>query len=150
MTRRVFRVFIDKCQESGHRVSASSPVTALRIHPWVLWWFYVGVVCGVVAVANILFRDLTRTQERILLFLGVVHWLLGGLVCWACEGIQTERSMQPLSNEKQFQGVAHENEWHAPSDFLFPGGGRTLLPPSQARHSRELLDAYVLRHREQS
>jgi hypothetical protein len=30
----------------------------LRIHHWVLWWFGVGIVCGVVALVNIFSRDL--------------------------------------------------------------------------------------------
>jgi len=54
----------------------------VRIHRWVVWWFYVGAVCGVTALVNILGRDLTRTQELIILIFGVLHWLLGGLVCW--------------------------------------------------------------------
>lgn len=62
----------------------------LRIHRWVLWWFYVGVVCGVVALINILSRDLTRVQERIILVLGVLFWLLGGLVCYACDSVQID------------------------------------------------------------
>jgi len=62
----------------------------LWIHRWVLWWFYVGVACGVVALVNILTRDLTRIQERIILVIGVLFWLMGGLVCYACEGIQID------------------------------------------------------------
>jgi hypothetical protein len=62
----------------------------LRIHRWVLWWFYVGLVCGVVALVNILTRDLTRRQERIILVIGVWFWLLGGLVCYACDSVQIE------------------------------------------------------------
>ena len=62
----------------------------LRIHRWVLWWFYVGVVCGVVALINILSRDLTRIQDRIILVIGVLFWLLGGLICYACDSVQIE------------------------------------------------------------
>jgi hypothetical protein len=32
-----------------------------RIHGRVVWWFYVGIVCGAVAVTNIVFFDLSRT-----------------------------------------------------------------------------------------
>ena len=28
----------------------------VRIRHWVAWWFYVGVVCGVIALVNILGR----------------------------------------------------------------------------------------------
>src|SRR5437870_4970535 len=67
----------------------------VRIHHWVLWWFYVGIACGVVALANILIRDLTRTQEKVILAVGILHWLLGGLVCYAWEGIQVQQPPQP-------------------------------------------------------
>src|SRR4249919_1227123 len=55
----------------------------VRVRRWVMWWFYVGVFCGGIALANIFGRDLTRAQERVLLLIGVLHWLLGGVVCWA-------------------------------------------------------------------
>jgi hypothetical protein len=48
-----------------------------RVHHWVLWWFYVGIACGVVALVNILFRELTRTQETVILAIGVFFG------CWA-------------------------------------------------------------------
>lgn len=43
-----------------------------------------------VALINILSRDLTRVQERIILVLGVLFWLLGGLVCYACDSVQID------------------------------------------------------------
>ena len=49
---------------------------SVRIHRWVLWWFYVGIACGAVALANIFFRDLTRTEEKVILGVGVLFWLL--------------------------------------------------------------------------
>jgi len=64
----------------------------VRVHRWVRWWFYVGVVCGVVALANIGDRDLSRTQDKIIILIGAVHWLLGGLVCYAYEGIRIEKA----------------------------------------------------------
>ena len=60
----------------------------LRIHHWVLWWFCVGLVCGVVAMVNIFTRDLTRAQDHIVLLVGIIFWVLGGVVCWAAEGIE--------------------------------------------------------------
>ncbi len=124
----------------------SSPLMVIRVHPWVLWWFYLGVVCGVVAMANILLRNLTRTQEHILLLVGALHWLLGGLVCWASEGIRTEKPVLPRI--EKLAETQPMNEWHPASDFLPPGGGHTLLSPRQ-HPNRGLLEAYILQHREQ-
>jgi hypothetical protein len=103
-----------------------------RVHRWVLWWFYVGIVCGVVALVNILSRDLSRSQVRFILALGVLHWLLGGLVCYACDGIRIEEPHQPPQNERRQNSepvVRQQNEWYAPSDFLLPGNRKSLLPP---------------------
>lgn len=103
----------------------------VRIHRWVLWWFYVGVVCGVVALINILGRDLSRSQERIILVIGVFHWVLGGLVCYACEGLQIEnRHEHPKSEPPR---VREQVEWHPASDFLLPGNRKSLLPPRRRR-----------------
>lgn len=100
----------------------------VRIHHWVLWWFYVGVACGVVALANIFLRDLTRTQERVILAIGILHWLLGGLVCYALEGIQIKEAPRPVNN-KQPEHTVDEREWYPASYFVLPGrGGKLLLP----------------------
>src|SRR5262249_20288475 len=120
---------------------------AFRVHRWVLWWFYVGVVCGIVAVSTIFLRDLTRTQEHILIFLGVMHWLLGGLVCWACEGIQTQKPTLPSADTHR-EAMEEKREWHSASEFLFPGRGHTILPPSRAQQGRETLDFYILERRQ--
>jgi hypothetical protein len=99
-----------------------------RIHRWVVWWFYVGIVCGAIAVTNILCRDLSRTQERITLLIGILFWVLGGLICYACEGIRIELpSQQPAKREPM--RVRESQEWHSASDFLFPGNRKSLLPP---------------------
>jgi hypothetical protein len=45
----------------------------VRVHHWVLWWFYVGIVVGVVALMNILLRDLSPTQETVILMMGALH-----------------------------------------------------------------------------
>jgi hypothetical protein len=131
----------------------SRPAKAFRIHRWVLWWFYVGAVCGIVAVSTILLRDLTRTQEHILIFLGVMHWLLGGLVCWACEGIQMPQSMRPSERQPESRDARGESreemrEWHPASDFVLPGTRHTILPQSRVLDSREMVDIYNLRQRE--
>jgi hypothetical protein len=100
----------------------------LRIHRWVIWWFYVGVVCGAIALVNILGHNLTGAQDRILLIIGAAHWLLGGIVCWAFESVKVEpRHSSPTPVQKQVN-KAPETEWHPASDFLLPGGRHSLLP----------------------
>jgi hypothetical protein len=100
----------------------------VRVHHWVLWWFYVGVICGAIAVVTILARDLTRTEERVILVIGVLFWLQGGLVCWAYDSIQIEKPNQE-SPRGEPPSVEEPREWHSASDFLLPGGRKSLLPP---------------------
>jgi hypothetical protein len=103
----------------------------VRIHHWVLWWFYVGVVCGVVAVVNILVRDLTRTEDKAVLVVGLIFWALGGLVCHSYEGIQLEqpRKSPGQSSQREDSVAKQEREWHPASDFVLPGMHEHLLPP---------------------
>jgi hypothetical protein len=100
-----------------------------RIHRWVVWWFYVGIICGVVALANILGRDLTKSQERLLLLVGVAHWLLGGIICYACEGIRFNAPPRQVKRESELKTSreVRQDEWHAASDFLLPGNRKRLL-----------------------
>ena len=105
----------------------------VKVHRWVVWWFYVGVFCGGIAVANILGRDLSRPQERLLLLIGVLHWLLGGVVCWAFEGVQIHQGPRHLEpQEESPTKPSRETEWHPASDFLLPGNRHGVLPPSGA------------------
>lgn len=100
----------------------------LRIHRWVVWWFYIGLIGGVVALVNILGRHLTRSEEETLIILGVVHWFLGGFICWALEGIQIQAPPDAAEYHPPAR-TAPELEWHPASDFLLPGRGKRLLPP---------------------
>lgn len=100
----------------------------VRIHRWVLWWFYVGVACGAVALVNILGRDLSRAQDRVIVLMGAVFWGLGGLACYGCGGIEFHEPDHPhripipaAPDDRQ--------EWHPASDFRLPGSGKTFLPP---------------------
>jgi len=100
----------------------------IRVRRWVLWWLYASVVFGATAIANILGRDLTRRQERILLFLGVIYWVLGGLVSFACDSIRIEKPAPPPA-ETEMPKASSQKEWRAASTFLFPGGRKSILPP---------------------
>jgi hypothetical protein len=100
----------------------------VRVHRWVLWWFYIGVFCGVVAVINILGRHLSRTQEDVILLIGALHWLLGGLVCYAFDAIRIEES-SPQLKDKEPSRAQESSEWRPASDFLLPGNKRSILPP---------------------
>jgi hypothetical protein len=98
----------------------------VHVRRWVLWWSYVGIVCGAVALVNILFRDLTRTQDKVILILGVLHWVLGGIVCWAYDGVKI------VSNAPESRPMPHADdgkEWHSASEFVLPGAHHSLLPP---------------------
>jgi hypothetical protein len=100
----------------------------VRIHRWVVWWVYAGLVGGVVALVNILGRHLTRTEEQTFIILGLLHWFLGGFVCWALEGIQVQPPVD-LPEQDAPTGSTPAMEWHPASDFVLPGRGKRLLPP---------------------
>lgn len=101
----------------------------VRIHRWVVWWVVLGVVCGIVAVTNILEHNLTRAQERVLILAGVLNWFLGGLICYATEAIRIEKPPQHEDRVASKVLPVHDEEWHAASDFLLPGNRKSLLPP---------------------
>ena len=101
----------------------------VQIKRWVIWWVYVGAICGVIAGANILGHNLTVFQERLLLVVGSAFWLLGGVVCWAYEAVAVEPpAPTPPPATAKAAKLTSETEWHPASDFLLPGRGRTLLP----------------------
>jgi hypothetical protein len=77
----------------------------LRIRRWVICWFWLGVACGAVAILNIVSRNLTKSQELIILFIGVMNWVLGGAICWAF-GVQIAQPSPPASPTKEAHRVA--------------------------------------------
>ena len=111
-------------QRAGKNGSMS---VQLRVRRWVVWWIYVGVVCGAIALVNIIGQNLTRSQDRVLLILGGAHWVLGGVVCWAFEGVKFEPREQNASQaERRKEDPA--TEYHPASDFLLPGSSKIHLP----------------------
>ena len=100
----------------------------VRIQHWVLVWFYVGIACGVIALINILFRDLSPADIRLALIFGVLNWALLGVVCYCLDGVKIEKPTPPPGKtmERPSEPPA---EWHAASDFLLPGSRKSILPP---------------------
>jgi hypothetical protein len=104
----------------------------LRVHRWVVSWFIVGIFLGAIAIINIVFRDLSRTQDRTILIVGALNWLLGGIVCYGYGGIRIQRLDQNGKTDHSSASVRNrrpQNEWHPASDFLLPGNHKHLLPP---------------------
>jgi hypothetical protein len=100
----------------------------VRIQHWVLVWFYVGVACGVIALINILFRDLSPTDIKLALVFGVLNWALLGVVCYCLDGVRIEKPPQPPGRTRE-DASEPSTEWHAASDFLLPGSRKSILPP---------------------
>jgi hypothetical protein len=95
-------------------------VYILRAHRWVIWWACIGLICGAIAIVNMLGHHLSRVQDRILIILGAAHWVLGGIVCWIFEGVEIKRR-NPSPPRENTTDPASTTEWHPPSDFLLPG-----------------------------
>lgn len=102
--------------------------THIRIHRWVLWWFYIGIVCGAIALINILGRDLSPVQIKYVLAFGVLNWVLGGVVCYCCGGVKIGPQAKRAKKPDQ-PGAPQQREWHSASDFVLPGNRKSLLPP---------------------
>jgi hypothetical protein len=100
----------------------------IQIHRWVAWWLALGVIFGAIALVNILLRDLTHTQEKVIVFLGVLHWVLGGLVCWTLGSAKIAPTTPTAV--KRLDQTDRSREWHPASDFVLPGGRKSILPPS--------------------
>ena len=101
----------------------------IRVHHWVIWWFWLGVVFGAVALVNILVRDLPRTEDRVVLLVSALFWVIGGVFCFALEGVKLE-SRSDWAGRRNSAGprLGADCESHAASDFLLPGTRKSLLP----------------------
>ena len=100
----------------------------VRIQRWVIWWICLGLVFGFIAVANMLGRNLSRSQEDVLWVVGALNWFLGGIICWSLRAVQVHR----VDKSAPHPDVPNEKEWHPPSDFVIPGA-RHVLPPEWRR-----------------
>ena len=98
-----------------------------RIQHWVLWWIYVGVICGIVALVNVLDRNLSPVQLKLVVIVGALFWLLGGLACYGYDGVKIEIPQKPRTDGGP--GRPQQTEWHAASEFVLPGNRKSILPP---------------------
>src|SRR5215471_1680076 len=98
----------------------------VRIQHWVLVWFYIGIACGVIALINILFRDLSPADIRLALVFGVLNWALLGVVCYCLDGVKIVKPPQPPGKTTE-ASCEPPMEWHAASDFLLPGSRKSIL-----------------------
>lgn len=103
----------------------------LHIQHWVVWWFYVGIVCGVVALTNIFFRHLSETQVKLVLVFGVLHWVMGGVVCYCIDGVKIAPPQETTHAPEHSDTL--DREWHSASDFLLPGNRKSILPAAYWR-----------------
>lgn len=108
----------------------------VRIHHWVVWWFYVGVVCGVIALANILGRNISDAQIKLVLIVGAMFWLLGGLACYGYDGVKIEMPPKPSGNTAG-PGTLLQMEWHYASEFVLPGTEKAFCRRDIDRPSME-------------
>jgi hypothetical protein len=100
----------------------------LQIRHWVVWSLYFGVVCGVVALINILARNMSSTQDIIVLLFGALFWLLAGIACYGYDGVKIELPAR-LSGNKTGPPTVRQREWRAASEFVLPGTRKSMLPP---------------------
>lgn len=117
----------------------------VRVHRWVAWWFFLGVFGGIVGLVNIFVLDLTRYQERVILLIGIVHWLLGAIVCWAWEGVKLGPSKQKSPAHGQpANSVAQEEEQNIAVELLTHRN--RVTSPRHSAPRQEMLTIYLLHH----
>lgn len=92
----------------------------LRVRHWVVDWFIIGVVCGAVALVNILFHRAAPDDVALSLFFGALYWIIGGVVCYCVEGVQVE-AQHHAEHGATILSAKDQREYHCASDFLLPG-----------------------------
>lgn len=106
----------------------------IRVHHGVLVWFYVGVVCGAIALANILGRNLSPAAVKWILVIGALHWLIGGILCYEWDAVRIETPHREARTD-HVQGktgktrLVPHTERHYASEFVLPGSGKHLFHP---------------------
>ena len=118
----------------------------IRLHLRVVWWFCLGVFGGVLALGNIFLLNLTRLDERVILLFGLAHWLLGGLVCWALEGVKLETESRTLGlvSGKPTTDMVEEPGQNVPSELIARQNRQMSLRHSLLR--QEIFTVYLLQH----
>lgn len=85
-------------------------------------------------------------MEKVLLAIGIVHWLFGGVICWAWEGIKLQQGNQlsALAGETTHEAVEPQEDML--TELIAHQNRRTS--PRHTRLREELMTIYFLRHRE--
>lgn len=117
----------------------------IKLHRWVVWWFCLGILGGALALGYIFFLDLPRLDERVILLFGLAHWLLGGLVCWAFEGVklETESHTQDLVSGEPTTDIVEEPKQNA-RELIARQNRQMSLRHSSLR--QEIFTVYLHQH----
>jgi hypothetical protein len=101
----------------------------VHLRPWVRWWIYAGIVCGIIALVNILSRDdLSPLDIAMIIGIGALFWGMLGIAAYGYGGVRIIPA-PPADHDHVEMRKPPQEEWHAASDFLFPGNRKSLLPP---------------------
>ncbi len=83
-------------------------------------------------MTNVFFRHLSETQVKLVLVFGVLHWVMGGVVCYCIDGVKIVAPRHDAPPPPQRSGSL-DSEWHSASDFLLPGNRKSILPAAYWR-----------------
>ncbi|HYA17702.1 MAG TPA: hypothetical protein VEF06_09565 [Bryobacteraceae bacterium] len=108
----------------------------VHFRPWVLWWIYTGIVCGIVALVNILFRDLSSLQIAIVIGMGVLFWTVGGIVAYGYGGVRIVSGYPPLPAPKR--ATRRSRNGTLPPTFCFREPGEPCFHRGTDRVRRPL------------
>lgn len=72
----------------------------LRVHHWVVWWFWLAVIFSGVSLLNVLVRNLTRPQDKVVAIVSALFWVIGGIFCYAVEGVQVEHRRETVRKKR--------------------------------------------------
>jgi len=104
-------------------------------HHWLVEWLYLGLICAVVVLVNILARTVTEDTTIMVLSFGAIAWLVGGIVFYGVEHLHSiEASQSEPSEQTMRRSELQPVVWHCASDFLIPGASHSFV----ARYCRKL------------